>query len=1413
MRIKSLLTLVIILLLIDYSFSGTCYRSESYCAEYGTKQECHDEPYQGTCDGTKRVNKPVSGWCPKTTCETHTIYDKCDSNCMGSRYKNCCCNLWCGRRSCCDTETYVYSCQINCNPHSKITCTTVAENCMIDNWVNEPYTYPCTLKKPVCNWVEDTSNCVRTSIKQVPYECSDAANIPLVSVSKSSNSITIQTSYGINFDGQVQLYYDLIDGTIPNCQKLTCGKPTIDNECNRGCLTSQIESKYSYFGSNTLSKTINISQDKTYNLLVGVWKNGNYLTHYNYGNVRIDSVTNINDILVSRNENVITITTKYSSNYVSPVEIYYDLVEGSFPNCQKFSCGLPSIDKDCNKSCLTSAISTQTTNVGPNVAIKIITIPYDKSYTLTVGVWKNGERKAVKTYSNKILVDSPRTTINNVIVSKTDEAITIKTDYFTNYDSNIKIYYDLIEGVMPNCEKLTCGEKSTDTQCNHGCLRNEILTQSVKAGINTAIKIINIPQDKNYKLIIGIWRNGQFHVSREYGNVIINSVTSIKTLTAAKDENNVIVNISGLFSTNYDSTIKLNYILKGPKTSYAGYSLNQNISYIAKKGNNYFSKLIQIPVDIDFQLSLGIWKDNQLKAVKNYGIVRINSKTIILNATLEKDIDKATITPTIKFSNNYISNAQLKYSLTNTPNYFYNFSAAKTNTFINNFNIKYNTNLYLKAEIIKDGIVKASYNFGNIRINAPITNLKNVTVIPSSKAVTVKTFYETNYASRMKIIYEFYDYYNKLPYSSIKENITSKIGINLAQKAITLAKNRYYSLKIKVYKIGIDNKEYLKITYDYPSKFIIGQVLEPSIKSFNIIGEQLINNNLKLDFEILNCAYYNNLTITGCNSYSNKIARCKDSITFTPKQTGSCMLNVKINDAPTKTLKLLFIKNPINNVNGTNPFIPGNMNEEEFTNYIETGNYDAKIMELLLSGLTNQQIMNTLMISALGITGIITYKQSDKILKRIQKIRDLVYSNHDASNTINSIGKILGYAGIGLLSVGVISAFLGASVPISIIAGVAGIVGITGSALEYLSHQYAINIESKTELSKEVYLKEHSIQMTLDFAFLVIDAATLGQGSKFTKPLVEEAIERITKEAVSEFSEISIKEVSGELLERALKEAEEEFIEKTAKEALSPITNLLKQKLSKYVTEEALDNFTFKLSKQSDEIIEKITKILTDNPEMIKILGNSKMLHSLINILSAFPNKDLTKLISTILSNSLEFFKKTGKIPSFNWVNSIDGVSPCQFVFNEDGTELAIELAKNKVDDVIKYSDFLIQHELKHYEYQFVKKIDYAQKLLQYFDKETAEQINNILIDAQIDAELAAANPIIKEQIKEYEKEFYKEAAGNYLINDPLNFAKLFYDFKIGEVLDNSFKNAYEYIKLNEKYIEWYDLISEMIKK
>jgi hypothetical protein len=48
--------------------------------------------------------------------------------------------------------------------------------------------------------------------------------------------------------------------------------------------------------------------------------------------------------------------------------------------------------------------------------------------------------------------------------------------------------------------------------------------------------------------------------------------------------------------------------------------------------------------------------------------------------------------------------------------------------------------------------------------------------------------------------------------------------------------------------------------------------------------------------------------------------------------------------------------------------------------------------------------------------------------------------------------------------------------------------------------------------------------------------------------------------------------------------------------------------------------------------------------------------------------------------------------------------------------------------------------------------------------------------------------------------------------NDPLNFAKLVYYNEIGNVLNNGFKNAVEYIKMNEKYMEWYEIIKEVIK-
>jgi hypothetical protein len=548
------------------------------------------------------------------------------------------------------------------------------------------------------------------------------------------------------------------------------------------------------------------------------------------------------------------------------------------------------------------------------------------------------------------------------------------------------------------------------------------------------------------------------------------------------------------------------------------------------------------------------------------------------------------------------------------------------------------------------------------------------------------------------------------------------------------------------------------------------------------------------------------LELTGTTTCNNT------NINFAPVSSGTqtVILTLKDNYSTlTKSLGTLTITNQQGITETQNPFTPIS---EEFTQNIENGNYDAGIIEWINQGLSNEEILLKLMIT-FGAAGLaITATQANRIKDYIGKLR-LSYAKMDISKGIKLTGKILNYLSLGVLIIGGIAGLIGFSVPIAIIGGIAGIIGLTGSTLEFLSHQFALKFELKDDESKKIYLENNSVEMSLDFAFMLLDGFTLGQGSKVkvAKEVIEEAVERVTKEAISEFSESSMKEISERILKRLLKESEEEIIEKVVKESFSPITKLLEEKIARYVSEETLDYFIYELSKQSDEVIEKITKMLLENPEYIKVLANPKFLYLIINIISEIPAKDLSKLTSALLSNSLDFFKKTGKIPTFEWVKSIKGGSPSEFV--TDGKEFIIQLSKSKIDDLLKYSDFLIQHELKHYEYKIIKNIDYTEELKKYFDEDTAEQINNILLDAQIDAELAATNPIIKEQIKEYEKKYFENAAGKYQENNVLNFARLFYDNEIGKILNNKFKNALDFINMNEQYIKWNEIIKEIMKK
>jgi hypothetical protein len=568
-------------------------------------------------------------------------------------------------------------------------------------------------------------------------------------------------------------------------------------------------------------------------------------------------------------------------------------------------------------------------------------------------------------------------------------------------------------------------------------------------------------------------------------------------------------------------------------------------------------------------------------------------------------------------------------------------------------------------------------------------------------------------------------------------------------------------------------------------------------------------------FNISGCSGAVNYELYMKNANIKGAANCGfNSLEITPASAGTQTVLLKLNDGKTSISKIIgtiLITNPSGETDSINPFIPAG---ETFAKSAESGAYDAKIMEWIKQELSNEDILKNLMITFGAVGLAITATQANRIRNYIENMRNNI--NPTISKNIKNLGQILSYLGLGVIVTGSVLTFLGASVPMGIVLGLTAILGVTGSLLEYLSHPFALNIELKDEKSKKIYAEEHAVEMSLDTAFLLLDLLTMGQGGKISKEIVEEAIERVTKDSVEESVMDSVKEIVEEIFEKSLKEGEEEVVERVVKDSMSPILTLLKNRLAKYISEEALDYFTFYLSKESDETIEFINKLLANNPELIKILSKPELFYNLINIFKTLPkNEDTLKLLNTMTINSLEFFKKYGKLPIFRLVKELEGESPCEFLV-KDG-ETIIELSVKKISDLTKYSEFLIQHELKHYEY-YIKGADYTVELMKTFDKNTAEQINNILIDAQIDAELAAANPLIKEQIKEYEEIYFKTVVGNsdnLNINKEniLNFAKLFYESEISSSVDNAFKTATNYISLNAKYMEWYNRLIEVLGK
>ncbi|MFA5303523.1 MAG: hypothetical protein WC393_03220 [Candidatus Nanoarchaeia archaeon] len=116
---------------------------------------------------------------------------------------------------------------------------------------------------------------------------------------------------------------------------------------------------------------------------------------------------------------------------------------------------------------------------------------------------------------------------------------------------------------------------------------------------------------------------------------------------------------------------------------------------------------------------------------------------------------------------------------------------------------------------------------------------------------------------------------------------------------------------------------------------------------------------------------------------------------ITPVSTGTQTVLLKLKDdrtAITKTIGITVITNINGEMDSLNPFIPGG---EEFTNNIEAGNYNNKIIELINKGLSNDEIIKNLMLTVGAIGFAVTVSQANRIRNYIDSKRNkqISYSN------------------------------------------------------------------------------------------------------------------------------------------------------------------------------------------------------------------------------------------------------------------------------------------------------------------------------------------------------------------------------------------------------------------------------------
>lgn len=221
---------------------------------------------------------------------------------------------------------------------------------------------------------------------------------------------------------------------------------------------------------------------------------------YDCKDIEIKSIT-VNRVYADK----VDVSVSYEAQVNSWFSFYFDLVSGSWGNCRKLTCGLPSADTDCGVGkCESAASTTLYLYKGSGVVRYNISVPlFDtQSYELYAGAWRNNQLISGYYYGS-VKLEEPRISFYNIQAPNSvlsGNVFSASFDYSSNYQGNLLFVFDLRNSTNV---ALVCGNQAEDT----GCVSEQKWNEYVSYGTGSKSFSISVPNNYagDYNFYTGAW--------------------------------------------------------------------------------------------------------------------------------------------------------------------------------------------------------------------------------------------------------------------------------------------------------------------------------------------------------------------------------------------------------------------------------------------------------------------------------------------------------------------------------------------------------------------------------------------------------------------------------------------------------------------------------------------------------------------------------------------------------------------------------------------------------------------------------------------------------------------------------------------------------------------------------------------